>query len=172
MVLYFAYGSNIHPRRLETRVGEVESLGVDSVEGYSLTFDKRGADRSAKCNLRIRRGGRAFGACYRLRPDQWDLLEEFEPGYRASELALGSGRSARLFLAEADLVDEPPFSWYRDIVVCGMEYFDLPPAYREAARAVTAIEDHHPERAATMASELEIMRRMKSRREGSLVSYL
>lgn len=165
MVLYFAYGSNIHPRRLEKRVGEVESLGVDSIDGRSLTFDKRGADRSAKCNLRVRRGERAFGACYRLRPDQWGLLEEFEPGYQASELELGSGRSARVFLAEADLVDEPPFSWYRDIVVCGMQYFDFPLEYREAARSVSAIPDAEPERAAAMEAELELMRRTLSRND-------
>lgn len=159
MVLYFAYGSNIHPQRLERRVGAVEPLGSDAIDGYELTFDKRGADRSAKCNLRASTEGRAYGACYGLNADQWERLIEFEPGYSVSELVLGSGRAARVFLAEADLVDEPPFSWYRDIVVCGMEYCGFPQYYREAARAVRAVPDEHPARASEMERELEVMRR-------------
>ena len=65
MITYFAYGSNIHPRRLVKLVGAVQNMGAYSIQGYALTFNKRGADLSAKRNLRESPSDRVLGVCYR-----------------------------------------------------------------------------------------------------------
>ena len=51
-ILYFAYGSNMFSRRLKhsTRVPSAEVVGVGSIKGYRLTFDKRSNDGSGKCD--------------------------------------------------------------------------------------------------------------------------
>ena len=49
-LLYFAYGSNLHPERLRERVPSAESLGVARLEAHVLRFHKRGRDGSGKCD--------------------------------------------------------------------------------------------------------------------------
>ena len=49
-LLYFAYGSNLHPTRLGDRAPSVELVGTAVLEGHALRFHKRGADGSGKCN--------------------------------------------------------------------------------------------------------------------------
>jgi hypothetical protein len=39
---YFAYGSNLHPLRLQERVPSAALLGWTHLHGWELRFDKRG----------------------------------------------------------------------------------------------------------------------------------
>ena len=45
-LLYAAYGSNLHPGRLQKRVDSARLEGTAFVADLSLTFDKRGVDGS------------------------------------------------------------------------------------------------------------------------------
>ncbi len=162
MILYFGYGSNLHPLRISHRVGKLEPAVPDRLDGYSLTFDMCGADGSAKCNIKsASKANRVFGVCYKLNTKQWDVLLEYERGYGTHNVKLASGQFARTFIAEADRSNAsfPPYSWYRDIVVAGMERFDFDYEYVELARQVDAIEDPDAERAAEMGAHLSEMRR-------------
>lgn len=50
-LLYFAYGSNLHPRWLRNRVHSAEELNTVYLQNRKLHFHKRSSDRSAKCNI-------------------------------------------------------------------------------------------------------------------------
>jgi hypothetical protein len=50
-VYYFAYGSNLHPVRLEARVPSARAIGTVELLGLNLAFHKRSRDLSAKCLL-------------------------------------------------------------------------------------------------------------------------
>src|SRR6187551_384352 len=49
-ILYFAYGSNMAPQRLQARVPSATVVGVAVLRGYQLKFHKSGKDGSAKCD--------------------------------------------------------------------------------------------------------------------------
>ena len=49
---YFAYGSNMLRRRLETRTPAAVRAGTGRLAGYRLRFNKLGRkDQTAKCNI-------------------------------------------------------------------------------------------------------------------------
>ena len=50
-LFYFAYGSNLHPNRLEARIGKSHQLGLFKLVNYKLKFNKPSNDGSAKCNI-------------------------------------------------------------------------------------------------------------------------
>jgi len=48
---YFAYGSNLHPIRLQERVPSAEVIGVVKAEARKITFSKKSKDSSGKCSF-------------------------------------------------------------------------------------------------------------------------
>ena len=146
MVLYFGYGSNLHPLRISRRLGTLDPLGVDWLEGFALTFDMLGGDGSAKCNIRpATEADCLHGACYELASDQWHALLDYE----THEARRSSGQLAKTFVAEPERANAsiPPFSWYRDIVVAGIA---LPRGYLDRSRSVDAGRDPDLARSAEM----------------------
>ena len=47
MMLYAAYGSNLHPARLSRRAPSAEFVGTALLPGWELRLHKRGQDGSA-----------------------------------------------------------------------------------------------------------------------------
>ncbi len=139
-MVYFAYGSNLWPARLEQRVGQVQVLGAAWLDGFDLRFHKSGRDESGKCDAYRTGGGqdREWGVLYGLTPTQAGRQDAFQgPGYRRVELRVGrvSGglAAAYTYLADpgwlrAGLI---PFDWYKAYVVRGARAHGLPRAYRE-----------------------------------------
>lgn len=140
--IYLAYGSNLHPRRLEARVGGVELLGVVRLPGWLLRFDKRGGDGSAKANLCAAPGGGhdVQAAAYRLRFDQVGLLDSFEGwghGYEVVPIIVplgGTAVEAFTYLAPAQWLshDLLPFDWYVDLIAAGARFHGFDEAYVRA----------------------------------------
>lgn len=50
-VIYAAYGSNINKKRFLKRIPKAKYLGVTSISGYSLVFNKLSIDGSSKLNI-------------------------------------------------------------------------------------------------------------------------
>jgi len=48
---YFAYGSNLHPLRLQARLSSAQLIGTTILPGYALKFHKLGHCLSGKCNI-------------------------------------------------------------------------------------------------------------------------
>ena len=88
-ILYFAYGSNLHPIRLTKRVHEVEFVGIAELRSHALRFHKRSIDNSAKCDAFFTgaESDCVIGALYRIPPSIsliWIPLRVADPDMSAN----------------------------------------------------------------------------------------
>ncbi len=155
-LLYFAYGSNLHPARLRARVGPFEPLGRARVAHYRLAFHKRGADGSGKCDIVPAPGREVHGALYLIDAGQRALLDRFEGvgrGYRGGWLEV-HGREGRqrayCYFAQPGHTDPRlrPYGWYKDFVLEGGRRHRLPHPYLRALVRIPHLDDPDPAREA------------------------
>jgi len=160
--LCFAYGSNLHPRRIGGRIASARLVATGSVPGRRLAFHKVGMDGSAKCDA-PRGRGRVYGALYALDEDDWPLLDGYEgcgAGYERAPLEVRVGDEvvqATTYLAQPGHIDPElrPYDWYIRLVVAGAVYHRFPSEYIEEIAAVPACVDPDEERAAEIWAMLE-----------------
>lgn len=140
---YFAYGSNMSTERLRARIESAEPVGRAHWQHMELAFNKVGVDGSGKANLMARPGARAWGVLFDLHPDDWGILDRYEPGYTRStcNVSVDSGRviEAQVYLAVPPLSAMPPQDWYRDHLLRGAEEHALPDDIVELIRALECL---------------------------------
>jgi len=133
---YLAYGSNLHPRRLQQRVPSARVIGTVGLMGWQLNFHKRGQDTSAKCNI-IQTGKTAdvvYGAIYEMRVSErhrLDKVEGLNNGYCLAHLDIAGQGTAFFYVAEKEYVDNGllPFEWYKEFVIAGCRFHTFPESY-------------------------------------------
>lgn len=161
-LLYFAYGSNLHPLRLGQRAPSSRTVAPGVLAAHALRFHKRGADGSGKCNAYCtdRSADRVYGALYALAAADAALLDEAEGcGYERARVAVTTQRGrvhAFTYVAKAHAIGTGlrPYTWYRELVVAGARYHALPAAYRARLEATAALADPDAERALQHAALL------------------
>ena len=154
MLLYFAYGSNLHPLRLQERVPSAEFVTIAVNDGHRIAFEKHGQDGSGKCNLVStgNAGDSAYGAIYTLEPEHKPILDRFEGrGYRNRPITVhchGRDYACFTYVAEQDHVDKhlKPYHWYKQLVVLGARYHRFPEKYISMLESFDSIEDTDTER--------------------------
>lgn len=165
---YLAYGSNLHPHRMRERVPSAIPLGQLELPGWQLTFEKRGRDGSAKCNLRADTDFGAdpappcvaYGVVYQIdtveRP-ALDAAEDLGRGYLEHRLQTSDFGEVFFYLATANFIDSSlaPFDWYHALVLSGARHHDLPQGHIDRIAAVESVAD--PDRDRCEAA-LRIMR--------------
>ena len=131
MEIYFAYGSNMSSARLRERVPQARALGAAQIEGWRFAWNKLGRDGSGKANLVAEARAVVWGVLYEIRPDDWSILDRFEPGYTRMRHTLRGGgvRGAQLYVCEALGPDLALQHWYRDHLLEGAREHALPPEY-------------------------------------------
>lgn len=161
-MLYFAYGSNLHPLRLRSadRAPSARLVGVGRLRGFTLRFHKRSfVDGTGKANI-VEAGSLdlVWGALYRLGEDDQRRLDRTEGlgvGYdrRAVDVEVGAGpaagrRRACAYVARPDAVDDAlrPLCWYRDLVLAGAEFHRFPANVLERLRRLEVLRDADGER--------------------------
>lgn len=138
---YLAYGSNLHPVRLEKRLGPVTRIGVAELSGYELRFHKRGADDSGKGNLLKTKGSSAWAVIYKIDDEQKTSLDEFEgDGYDCVEIEAAIDEETYeccCYLAQPDWIDDNllPHDWYRDLILHGARHAELSDEYLQCIQA-------------------------------------
>lgn len=157
-LIYFAYGSNLHPLRLRRRVPSSRPLGTAVLPDHALRFDKRSvSDGSGKCRIAAQTGSRVHGVLFSLRADErpnLDAAESLGVGYFLEHIqvltAQGEPVRAFTYVANPERVDATvqPFCWYRDIVAAGARFHAFPQDYIEAIARRPVWEDPDPERRA------------------------
>jgi hypothetical protein len=162
--IYLAYGSNLHPRRLEARVGAVRLLGTVELPGWALNFDKRGGDGSAKANLHAApgTGRKALAAAFAIDPDQLGKLDVFEGcghGYETVPMTVRIDRrevEAFTYLVPSQWISSRmrPFDWYLDLIVSGARHHGFDEEFVQSIASRSAWID--PDRARARR-ELEAM---------------
>ena len=135
---YLAYGSNLHPLRLQKRVPSAQLKGAVTMRGYQLCFHKRHhEDNSGKCNMLLtqRPSDVVYGALYQMEESEKPLLDRCEgEGYRCDKLSvrlLDTDYESFVYLAEESHIDDTliTHSWYQEIVLLGAQYHRLPDDY-------------------------------------------
>ena len=155
-LLYFAYGSNLHPLRLRERAPSSRCVALAELVGYQLCFHKSGRDGSGKCNVSCTggRNERVLGALYELACSDKVILDEVESlgaGYHQRQLSLcgpDGSREAFTYAADPDYVDDSmqPYEWYRELVLWGARYHRFSDSYISAIAFQRAVVDPVPER--------------------------
>lgn len=149
---YAAYGSNLHPARLQLRTPSARLLGTSLHNNYSMRFHKRSVDGSGKCGLFRGSTGVHF-AVYEMSVDDKLALDDIEgtgSGYEQIEIELdGFGEcftySPSLSHVDSDLV---PYDWYRELVVLGCREHGFPQDYVNSISRTGAVTDPDEQRAA------------------------
>lgn len=166
-IFYLAYGSNLHPLRLQQRVPSARHIGPVALPGFRLVFHKIGMDHSGKCDL-LDTGypaDNAWGVLYQMdASDQSALTSAEGAGYRFEAFPVvydGKPIEAMTFLAKPEQQDPAilPFDWYRDLVLAGARWNSLPENYMAQIAQVPTIPDADKVRARMNTELVEVLRK-------------
>ena len=152
MIYYLAYGSNLHPMRLNKRCPSAIPLGVVEVNGYQLAFHKKSEDGSGKCDLCERAGATAYGVLYAMEQRDKEALDRAEGlgfDYVAREFKVrydGGDYTAHSYVAPPERIDLTcrPYDWYKGLVIVGARHHRMPDSYVAWLESVEAIPDPDP----------------------------
>lgn len=129
-VRYFAYGSNMASARMTERVPSARVISVGYLSDARVVFNKRGKDGSAKANLEVCSGERAWGVIYELDADDLVLLDRIEGGYQRQRTIIvtpdGGRLRAEVYRSDRLIADPVPFDWYKELVLAGAREHGLP----------------------------------------------
>ena len=147
---YAAYGSNLHPLRLQARTSSARLVGTGYLPDWSLHFHKRSLDASAKCSIQQGSSG-VYVAVYRMSEADKLVLDEIEgvgKGYVDAEVVVPGIGVCSTYLAADTHVDEDlrPYDWYRELVLLGCRHLALPRDYVRRIAATAALPDPDPDR--------------------------
>ena len=165
-VLYAAYGSNLHPQRLQARTPSARLLETAYLPDWSLRFYKRSVDRSGKCSIEMGSSG-VHVAVYELRAPDKARLEGSGgagEGYSAATIDVpGFGRCAT-YIAAASHIDDAllPYDWYRELVLLGCRHLALPDDYVTRIEQVAVRPDPEPQRRAANWRIVEMLRESRT----------
>ncbi|HEY5703255.1 MAG TPA: gamma-glutamylcyclotransferase family protein [Gammaproteobacteria bacterium] len=147
---YFAYGSNLHPNWLRSRVPSAKIVTKLNIPSWKLHFHKAGTDDSAKCNIIPTNSAEdiVHGVIYEFNAMEQDKLDEAEFGYHARSIQLGQHRDVLIYIARNETIIDQllPYSWYRDIVIAGAEYHRFPDNYIKFLQSFSTSPDPDEER--------------------------
>lgn len=170
---YFAYGSNLHPIRLQERVPSAEVIGVVKVEGRKLTFSKKSKDLSGKCSF-YESGNLndvVYGVLYEFDSSDKQKLDSAEGkgyGYNEKHVSFELNDKAYTpftYVADHEHLDSSlaPYEWYKQFVVEGAKYHSMPDEYVACLEGVAAIPDPNVERNKENMARLSAMKEFNKR---------
>ena len=148
---YAAYGSNLHPLRLEKRVPSTNLLGVSLVSGYELRFNKKSAiDGSGKCSINHGTGV-VHLAVFEIASEEKAILDKCEglgKGYEEISIDTLHFGHCSTYIADPAVIDETlkPTDWYKEMVLTGCLFHDFPEEYVRTIDRTGSIEDRNPRR--------------------------
>lgn len=156
---YFAYGSNLCVPRLRHRVPGARLVAPAILPGWEPRWHKRGSDASGKMSIvEAPSGSEVWGALFVIPAEgkrRLDRIEGLGDGYERIRVTAttpeGTATPAWTYVAAASHIDEGlrPYTWYRDLVLTGVEALPAPAPYVRRLRAVEAKEDPDPAREAS-----------------------
>ena len=128
MIYYnLAYGSNMSLNRLLARLPNAKRIGVATVTGFQLTFNKKGFETSDAEDI-------LYGVLYQLDASEKDILDEIEgERYDNKHITVTTmcGKKYDAYCYVANTLDDAllPYDWYLKHVLTGALEAQLPPKY-------------------------------------------
>ncbi len=156
--VYFAYGSNMHSRRLRAseRAPSAVTIGIGFVQGRRLTFDKVSQDGSGKCDIEFTNNpnDRAYGVLFKILSAEKPKLDKAEGvgnGYKEQNIRVVTSNGESVAITYVATTKDPtlrPYHWYKALVVAGAVEHGLPNAYVEWLRTFESQADPNTKRRA------------------------
>lgn len=149
MIYYnLAYGSNMSLNRLLARLPNAKRIGVATVNGFQLSFDKKGFDDSGKCNANQTDDPDdvLYGVLYQITGEEKAILDNIE-GPRYDCLAInvtsecGDSYDAYCYIANTFDSQLLPYDWYVRHVLTGAIEAQLPDGYIDKIRLQPSKQD-------------------------------
>ena len=155
-IYYLAYGSNLHPFRLQKRVRSARLIGVVPLAGKKLEFSKRSNDGSGKCTITNSEDSLVFTALFSIASKELQTLDRIEGlgyGYEREKLQSqveGKAIDAFTYIASASYVDSKlkPYHWYKSFVIEGASYLSFPGEYLDFLNGFESVQDQNDKRRA------------------------
>ena len=162
-IKYAAYGLNLHPIRLSSRIPSLKLLGKGILKGKALCFHKRSKDGSGKCNIVDDDKQQVYFAVYELDASEKSALDNAEGvgyGYRSKEIKIAGFGTCITYIAEVSYIDDSlkPYTWYKELVLVGCKKLELPKTYIDQIRHIDADKDFDKQR---NAKYMELVMRAK-----------
>lgn len=159
-IYYFTYGSNIHPLRLKSRISYSKFIDKYKLKNYILRFNKFGQDQTAKCNI-VKTGNPGDfvnGVIYQIKSSDLEILDRIEglnKGYVHKMLNVklyGKSHQVLTYVAMPEYLNNSikPYSWYKEMVIKGLEYYQFESDNIDQVRIIEAINDPDLRRNASM----------------------
>ena len=104
---YAAYGSNLHPLRLQARTPTARLIGTGYLPDWSLRFHKRSLDTSGKCSIKKGSSG-VYVAVYTMTAADKQLLDRIEgvgQGYANTTIQVPGIGECSTYVAEDTHID-------------------------------------------------------------------
>lgn len=141
---YFAYGSNLLVGRLRSRVGEMKDLGLATLKGYNLKFNKQSTDGSGKANIVPDENSEVLGVVYVLNEEQKVKLDSNERGYSRKSLEVRLGSSdiyMDVYIADQDKINDIllPKHEYLGYVIQGAIEHQFPETYIKSLQEIKTL---------------------------------
>jgi len=174
VIKYFAYGDKMFSPQLRSIVSSVRVIGVAKIAGYKLFFHSRGIeDPSGKCNILPVKdiASEVFGVLYEIPMQDRYLLDKAEglgnynqevrlkvyPFYHNTDIEQAEGIAAFTYIAHKDNIFEDlvPFTWYKEMVICGAREHHVPMEYIHHLEQYAAAIDPNVHRATKQTRYLE-----------------
>lgn len=154
--LYFAYGSNMSVRRLQTRTPSASAIGPAEISGYKLVFDKWSRDGSAKadCEKTGNSSDLVLGGLFQIDDSQRSALDKAEGrgmGYDVVDLVVSTAAGPVMALTYVATDKRPgltPYGWYLEHVLTGAKEFGLPENYIQSIAGLCTQQDPNSAREA------------------------
>lgn len=148
---YLAYGSNLHPSRLNARLRSASLITTVVLSGWTINFSKIGRDGSGKCNIIEASDELVYAAIYRVSQKDLEKLDHIEGvgnGYVSSELEIPAVGSCKVYLAQEAFTDplQQPYNWYKQLVLAGARLHAFPATYIKKLESVKSKIDSNTER--------------------------
>ena len=141
---YFAYGSNLLWSRIVRRCPSVQILHLDSIERYSLAFNKAGVDGTAKANI-IPGTLSVMGMVYSIPSiSDIEILDGAEGEgreYDRIQIITVSGEICETYVALKTKENILPTAAYKNMVVTGMINHAFPEWYINEVRKIKTCEE-------------------------------
>jgi len=157
---YIAYGSNLHPVRLQNRVPSATLIGTGMLPDYRLMFHKRGKnDGSGKCNI-IAGGSGVHVAIFSMSETDRQKLDKYEGlgyGYDREKIQIDEYGECSTYIATANAIDDSltPLDWYKEYVLRGARFHRFPNDYISTLESQPTIADFDHDRAQREWKQIE-----------------
>ena len=147
---YAAFGSNLHPLRLNNRIPSAHFIATSYLPNWSLRFHKRSKDQSGKCNIIVGDDGVHF-AIFEISDTDKVILDKIEGvgfGYSDTLLNLPDFGSCFSYIAQESHIDDSlrPYDWYKELVLVGAQFNGFPRDYLNRIESIQALCDPDPDR--------------------------